>query len=263
MIKNRKVYAVILAAGSGKRMGTTEKKQFLELHGKPLFYYAFEAFSMHPSVDGVVMVTAEEDIPYMRELLLAALEESSHDGAYMMDRMKGFVAGGRERSDSVRNALHYLKTGLRNTDGAEESVVLIHDGARPFIEQSVVDNVLTEAAEHAVIPAVPVKDTVRVVNQEGEVTETPERSSLYAVQTPQGFPLSMLCRAYAGLDEEREAGEGIPVLTDDAMLVERYLKEKLKVVEGSYRNMKITTEEDLLLAELYLRSGSGKQTSCA
>lgn len=260
MIKNKKVYAVVLAAGSGKRMGTTEKKQFLELHGKPLFYYAFEAFSMHPSVDGVVMVTAEEDIPYMRELLLAALEESDHDGAYMMDQMKGFVAGGRERSDSVQNALRYLQTGLRNTGSAEESIVLIHDGARPFIGKDIIDNVLSEAAECAVIPAVPVKDTVRVVNREGVATATPERASLYAVQTPQGFPLSMLCRAYAGLDAEKEAGREIPPFTDDAMLVERYLKGKLKVVEGSYRNIKITTEEDLLLAELYLRdSGSSEK----
>ncbi len=253
MLGNRKVYAVILAAGSGKRMQSSEKKQFLEFNGKPLFYYSFEKFSLHPSVDGVMLVTAEEDIPHMKELLMTSVDESNEDRAVIMDKFKGYVSGGKERYHSVANALKYLKQGLKDAGITEDPIVLIHDAARPFIDASVIDRVLSKASADAVIPAVPVKDTIRVVNKYQEVTATPARSTLIAVQTPQGFPFSMLYHAYEELEKEEESGALHLEITDDAMVAEHYAGTKIKVVEGSYNNMKITTPEDVLLAELNFR----------
>lgn len=254
MIADKKVYAVILAAGSGSRMGSSEKKQFIELGGKPLFYYSFEAFAAHQAVDGVVMVTAESDISYMKDLLFAALDESDRDRAYMMAKLKNIVAGGSERYESVRNALGFLKMGFDDSNAAEKSVILVHDGARPFVDKELIDRVLNKALTGAVIPVVPVKDTIKQLDRRGNVKGTPDRASLCAVQTPQGFPFEMLCSAYEKQRLNEISGKAEAVITDDAMLVEHYLKERVMTVEGDYHNIKLTTEEDLLLAELYLGS---------
>lgn len=255
MFKDKKVYAVLLAAGNGTRMGKEEKKQFLEMKGKPLFYYAFETFSAHPAVDGVILVTAESDIFYMKELLMAALQESEKDTAYMMDKLKTIVPGGIERYDSVRNAMSYLDNAKQCDQMKEDSIVLIHDGARPFVSAEIIDRVLEKAVDNAVVPAVAVKDTICVADGEGKVESTLDRSKLYAVQTPQGFPYPLLRAAYEKWEAEKNAGKSELKVTDDAMLVEHYLKRKTCFVEGSYKNMKLTTEEDLLLSEYYLEKG--------
>ncbi|MGD6818631.1 2-C-methyl-D-erythritol 4-phosphate cytidylyltransferase [Metabacillus sp. 84] len=217
---------VIPAAGQGKRMNAGKNKQFIELEGKPVIAHTLSVFEADPACCGIILVINEAE----RDEFMDMIQRFS------FTKIKKMTGGGAERQESVYNGLKH----------AEEPVVFIHDGARPFIEYPVLQE-LAEAAqrEGAATLAVPVKDTIKRVDQ-GEVLETVERSSLWAVQTPQAFRLSAILHAHE--DAERSRYQG----TDDASLIER-LNQKVKVIPGSYANLKLTTPEDLLIAKAILK----------
>jgi 2-C-methyl-D-erythritol 4-phosphate cytidylyltransferase len=223
-----KLGAVVVAAGTGTRMGTRESKQYLQLGGKPVIVHALEALEAAKRVDTIVMVVGAADIEqcrgYVRE--------------YGLRKIHTIVAGGKERQDSVYRGLLALPSDI--------DWVMVHDGVRPFIREQLVEACWQAVREHeAVIPAVAVKDTVKVVDASGYIVSTPDRQSLRAVQTPQAFRLSLLLEAHRRAQSEGFEG------TDDAMLVER-LGTKVMVVEGDYRNIKLTTPDDLVWAKAYL-----------
>lgn len=227
----KKSAAIVLAAGSGKRMNQTIKKQFIPLNGNPLLYYSLKVFS-DVGMGRIILVTAEEDFAYCEEQFIRSRKFSCPIT---------LVGGGNERYDSVY-------AGLQQATGAE--YVFIHDGARPCLEKSVLCRI-AECVEtyQACVAAVPVKDTIKIVDQQGFAVETPNRNQLWAVQTPQVFSYQIVMDAYDKMIHDRK--DNI-LITDDAMVVENYSHHLVKMVEGSYRNIKVTTREDLALAEAYL-----------
>ncbi len=221
--------AIVLAAGSGKRMNAKVQKQYLEVAGKPILYYTLKAFE-ESGVTEIVLVTGAGQEEYCRREIIEK---------YSFQKIKKIVAGGKERYHSVYE-------GLLAAKGAD--YVLIHDGARPMVDGAVIQRSM-EAAEkyQACAAGVPAKDTIKIVNEEQIAKETPDRSRVWQVQTPQAFFYPLILEAYGKLMET----EGIAV-TDDAMVVERMTSVPVKMIEGSYRNIKITTPDDLLIAEMYL-----------
>ena len=218
MYKGRKVTAVVTAAGSGRRMGTPLPKQFLKIGGKTVLEKAVEPFEASEHVDEIIVVGSSEFL----ELCTGLCRQFS--------KFSRAVAGGKERQDSVRNALTLVEDGY----------VLIHDGARPYVDMETIMRVLEAAAgTGAAVAAVPVKDTVRQTRG-GDNTDsiTLPRDRLYSVQTPQGFDVALIREAYAAAEGEGFLG------TDDGGLAER-AGHPVTIVEGSYRNIKITTQEDL------------------
>lgn len=218
MYKGRKVTAVVTAAGSGRRMGIPLPKQFLKIGGKTVLEKAVEPFEASEHVDEIIVVGSSEFL----ELCTGLCRQFS--------KFSRAVAGGKERQDSVRNALNLVEDGY----------VLIHDGARPYVDMETIMRVLEAAAgTGAAVAAVPVKDTVRQTRG-GDNTDsiTLPRDRLYSVQTPQGFDVALIREAYAAAEAEGFLG------TDDGGLAER-AGHPVTIVEGSYRNIKITTQEDL------------------
>lgn len=221
------VGAVIVAAGRGTRMGTAESKQYLLLQDKPIIVHTLEVFQQHELISEIVLVTGEDDVQRCRQWVQT----------YKLDKVTAVIAGGTERQHSVRRGLDELAT----------TWVMVHDGVRPFVQGSDIEACYERArAAGASVLAVPVKDTIKLVDSEGKVLSTPDRRSLWAIQTPQTFRLSELRSAYE--EAERDGFLG----TDDSSLAERS-GMSVSVVEGSYRNIKITTPEDLDFAE-YIRS---------
>lgn len=223
------VGAVVVAAGKGKRMNAELSKQYLPLNDKPIIIHTLECFQHHPLIDQMLLVCGSDDVEYCQELV----------DRYMLTKVARVVAGGEERQDSVYRGLQHIHTDW----------VLVHDGVRPFLAKDVLDRVIEEMFyKEAVVLAVPVKDTIKQVDREGIILRTPPRESLWAVQTPQAFRLSTLMRAYEKADKEGFIG------TDDASLVER-LGIKVHVTKGDYANIKITTPDDLWVAEALVRRG--------
>lgn len=224
-----KVAAVIVAGGSGKRMGMKIKKQFIELEGKAILAHTIEAFNKCKVIDEIIVVVGKEDIAKVKTEIVSR---------YDYDKVIQIIEGGTERQESVYNGLMAVTK--------EVQYVMIHDGARPFISQEILEKALIMTKEkHATVVAVPVKDTIKVVNGALEVEATPNRSTLWSVQTPQSFKKELLIKAY-GYAKEKSL-----IVTDDSMLVEAYGK-KVHVVEGDYNNIKITTSEDLVLGQAIL-----------
>lgn len=222
-----KYEVVIPAAGQGKRMKAGINKQLLELGGQPVIVRTLKIFEQDDWCEGIIVVVSEAERERFHELFQA----------FQLKKVNALVIGGAERQHSVYNGLKAVSSEL----------VLIHDGARPFVTMEKIHELVNEANEHgAAVPAVPMKDTVKRV-QQGFVEETVERSSLWAVQTPQAFRVSLILTAH-----ERAKQEGY-IGTDDASLVER-IGEKIKIIEGDYRNIKLTTPDDLLFAEAILSS---------
>lgn len=216
---------IIPAAGSGRRMEAGVNKQYLLLDHRPVLAHTLAAFDRHPRIDRIYVVSPADEIPYCRE-------EIVRRHGFM--RVSAILPGGAERQDSVYN-------GLCGCAAGDDDLVLIHDGARPFIAPEVIDAALDATARTgACAIGVPVKDTIkRVVN--GVAVATPDRQELWQVQTPQGFRCALIRAAH-----ERARADGFRG-TDDAMLVER-LGQPVTMVLGSYRNLKITTPEDLIVA---------------
>ncbi|MCM1283119.1 MAG: 2-C-methyl-D-erythritol 4-phosphate cytidylyltransferase [Muribaculaceae bacterium] len=226
--------AIVLSAGSGRRMHSDTPKQYLELCGHPVLYYSLKAFE-ESGVDSVVLVAGKDDLAYCREQLVEK---------YSFRKVRAVVAGGAERYLSVYNGLQ----ACGKTD-----YVLIHDGARPLLtKEDIQSSMECVRREKACVLAVPVKDTIREAGPEGYAKRTPDRSTLWAMQTPQSFSRSLLMEAYRRLLERQQEGEQ-PVVTDDAMIVEYSMNQSIRILPGHYRNMKITTPEDLMLAEILMR----------
>lgn len=278
MYEGRKVYAIVLAAGSGRRMHSKQKKQFMEILGKPLYTWSAEKFDAHPAVDGIIITTAEEDIPYMETLTEFGKKTGSSDlystcdstKTYHLQKLSAIIAGGKERYNSVFNGLKeiikleglsesdsFFKEGSGKSEIAiskeKDPIVMIHDCARPMLTNAIIDDALHYAAKyHAAVIGMPVKDTIKIIDEEHFVKSTPERSSVWLMETPQSFDFSLIYTAYSKLIQKEEAGHLMIPVTDDAMVVEAFTGSRVKVVAGTYENIKITTPEDIKMAETYL-----------
>lgn len=222
MLKGKNIFAIIGAAGSGKRMAAPLPKQFHKIGGKTILEQTVETFERCPFVDQIILVTAGEYEDFCRQLFVSGIESGRIH----------LVHGGKERQDSIYNAVKYLdeNSGSR----AEDGIVLIHDGVRPFASPQLIERMAEAAMEHgAAIPGVPPKDTIRDV-QDG----TLDRSRLVCVQTPQAFSFDVIKKAFEAAERDGFYG------TDDAGLVER-IGQKVTIADGENTNIKITTPEDL------------------
>ncbi|AEG58566.1 2-C-methyl-D-erythritol 4-phosphate cytidylyltransferase [Desulforamulus ruminis] len=228
------IMAVIPAAGIGSRMGSGIKKQYLMLGNMPILARTIRAMEDNPEIQGIVLVVGPGEEAYCRDYILAGKAFS---------KVMAVVPGGDHRQSSVYNGLSFLP--------GETQLVLIHDGARPLVQPGEISRVIEAAREvGAAALAVPLKDTVKVVDCRGWVQSTPPRESLWAVQTPQVFRYGIIMEAH------RKAREAGLLATDDCALVE-FLGGPVKLVAGSYENIKITTPEDLVLAEAFLSRRRG------
>lgn len=224
------ITAIVLAAGKGSRMQSDVPKQYMNIDGKPVLYYSLKAFDMS-LVDDIVLVTGEEDISYCKNEII---------DKYNIGKVKAVIAGGAERYLSVKN-------GLMAADGAD--YVLIHDAARPCLTMDIIERSIEEVqATGACTVGVPVKDTIKLVDENGFGLDTPPRNQLWQVQTPQSFGYQDILKAYRMLEDAGDTD-----ITDDTMIIERYLGQKVKVIYGDYCNIKITTSEDLSVVENFLK----------
>jgi len=246
-----KMIAIILAAGAGKRMNSKVAKQYIELNEKPILWYALHTFSESDLVSDIVLVVGAGEEEFVQKEIVEK---------YGFDKVTLICQGGAERYLSVWNGLKAIqKAGLLPTgtaDGENGKVyVAIHDGARPFVTEQILKDTLAAAKEHkACVAGMPVKDTIKIADEDGFANQTPKRDLVWAVQTPQVFESLLIYNAYSKLIEELEqlTQQGI-VITDDAMVVEHMTGERVKLVKASYENIKITTPEDLILAQGILK----------
>lgn len=220
------ISAIILAGGKGKRMGSAISKQFIDIKGKPIIYYTLKKFSENKKIDNIIVVLPEDEVKYFKENILKKYEL----------RINKIVIGGKERQDSVYNALKSLKNS--STD-----IVLIHDGARPFISERIINEGIKFAEIYgAAAPGVMPKDTIKVKNEKNFSVDTPNRANLVSIQTPQVFKFDEILECH---EKIRYNGEKV---TDDTMVVEKY-GYSVYLYDGEYTNIKVTTPEDLILAE--------------
>ena len=216
---------VIVTAGRGSRMKADINKQFLKLKGKEVIAHTIDKFYNNKNIDEIVVVVKEDEADFFRRNII---------DKYGYKNIK-IAFGGKERQDSVFNGLKAVNERC--------DIVLIHDGARPFVTDEIIKNSIECAKKNkCVIVGVPVKDTIKIINKDNEVCDTPNRSTLWSIQTPQVFEYLSIIKAHKIAKEKSYYG------TDDSMLME-YLGYNVKVIEGSYNNIKITTPEDLKIGE--------------
>ena len=226
---NRNI-AIVLAAGQGRRMEAKTQKQFLEIGGKPLLYYSLKCFQISSEIDEIILVTGQEEIVYCQSEIV---------DKYNLDKVTKIVAGGSERYHSVYEGLKVCE---------ECQLVFIHDGARPFINEEIIKRTKQAAKDyHACVAAVKAKDTIKIADGQGFVKETPKREQVWVIQTPQVFDYHLAYTAY-----RKCIDEGLENITDDAMVIETMTQSKVKLVEGDYRNIKVTTPEDLEIAKTFV-----------
>lgn len=218
---NFKVTMIVAAAGVGKRMGLGYPKQFLEYKGNPLFIMPLEVAQNSNIVDEIIVVTNKENVSLVE----------NYCNQYGLSKVVKVTEGGKERQNSIYNALKYDN----NSD-----IILVQDGVRPFLKEKYIEECCRVVAEERLgaVVGVQVKDTIKVINENFEVVSTPKRADLIAVHTPQAFEGKLLKEAYEIAERENFLG------TDDSSLVER-IGGKVKIVLGDYDNIKITTQEDL------------------
>lgn len=227
----KKIVAIVLAAGEGKRMGSGIPKQYMIIKSRPMVYYSLKTFQ-ESEVDEIILVTGIDEIEYCQKYIV---------DKYKFSKVKKIVPGGCERYESV-----YM--GLQAIEDAD--YVLIHDGARPMINQKIVFDSIRGAIKYgACVVGVPAKDTIKVVDAEEYAKETPPRKILWIVQTPQSFQFELVKNAYEKLIES-----GDTTATDDAMAVEQYSGHKVKLIMGSYDNIKVTTPEDVRISRAFFRT---------
>lgn len=221
------VSAIILAGGRGKRMGSDISKQFIEIEGKPILYYTLKKFINSNLIKDIILVLPKDEIEYCKVNVL---------GKYDL-RVSKIVEGGKERQDSVYN-------GLKEVEDSE--IILIHDGARPFTTEKIIKDGINFARKYgAAAPGVTPKDTIKIIDCDGFSKETPNRETLVAIQTPQVFRSDII------IDSHKKIRESKLKVTDDTMVVELY-NHKVYIYEGDYENIKITTKEDLILAQKFV-----------
>ncbi len=218
------VSAIVLAGGRGKRMGSVQSKQYINLNGKPILYYTLKQFIKNKFIDKVVLVIPEDESDYCKKEVLEK---------YQL-KVDEIVFGGSERQDSVYNALMKLE---------DSAVVLIHDGARPFVSQKIINDAIKYAKVYkATAPGVMPKDTIKIKDEDNFSINTLDRNRTVAIQTPQAFDFNLIYECHKKIKES-----GISV-TDDTMVAE-FFGNKVYIYDGDYTNIKITTPEDLILAE--------------
>ena len=226
-----KAFALIPAAGMGRRMGASINKQYLQLDGLPIVARTISVFEQSPLIEAIYLVIPADEIPYCREHVVAACG---------FRKVVEIVPGGRERQNSVMNGLNAMRKNV-----ADDDVVLIHDGVRPLITpQLLFESIEVARTNDGALVAVPAKDTIKSV-RDGIIIDTPPREMLWQAQTPQSFRFATIYEAHRAAGQEGFMG------TDDASLVERR-GGIVRIVNGDYRNIKITTPEDLVLAESFL-----------
>ncbi|MDF2889391.1 MAG: 2-C-methyl-D-erythritol 4-phosphate cytidylyltransferase [Lacrimispora sp.] len=230
--------AVVLAAGKGSRMGSTVHKQYMELCGRPLLYYTLRAFE-ESSVDEVVLVTGPDEVSFCQTEIV---------DRYGFHKISAVTEGGKERYHSVYAGLKEVKNC---------AYVLIHDGARPCVTKEIIDASKVAAIRYgACVVGMPVKDTIKISDENGYAALTPDRTSLWQIQTPQAFRYDLVLMAYTRLMESECFQKGV---TDDAMVVESMTEEKVKLIQGDYTNIKVTTPEDLEIASIFINRIYGKK----
>ena len=229
-MEKQKYAAIVLAAGSGKRMNSKVHKQYLIIQDRPVLYYSLKAFE-DSAVDEIVLVVGKGEEEFCRKEIV---------DKYGISKVKAIVEGGKERYHSVFE-------GLKQTSDAD--YVLIHDGARPFVNQDIIRRCMQEVQKYqACVVGMPVKDTIKIADEEGYAKQTPDRKNVWMIQTPQTFSYALIYEAYEEMLKTEDTA-----ITDDAMVLERIKGKKSKLIEGSYRNIKITTPEDMLIANVYLQ----------
>lgn len=227
--------AIVLAGGAGKRMGAPTSKQFILLDNRPILVHTLQVFEECRPVDGIYLVVNHKDLPLIQEEVLEQ---------YRFNKVMKLVIGGRLRQDSVRNGIEAIDEPC--------DIVIIHDAARPFVSPSFVEkSIFLMEMYDAIIPALPVKDTIKVVSKEGFVVKTLERDALWNIQTPQTFKYDLISKAYREGMAKKLFGY------DDSTFLE-YMGKKVKVIEGSPYNIKITTPEDLVIARGILSQIKGE-----
>ena len=228
--------AIVLAGGSGSRMNSEVAKQYLLLKGKEILYYSLKTFQDNKNISDIILVARPEDIDYCRYNIVEK---------YGFEKIRKICAGGKERYNSVYNGLCLVEELSKDI---EHEVVLIHDGARPFVTHEMIDRSVSNMEfGSACTIGVPVKDTIKIVfEKDGEMfgKETPDRNTLYQIQTPQTFRYGLLRMSYERMMSSKNYN-----ITDDTMIVEQYGGMGCKVILGNYENLKITTPEDLDFAE--------------
>lgn len=229
-MEKQKYTAIVLAAGFGKRMNSKVHKQYLIIQDRPVLYYSLKAFE-DSAVDEIVLVVGKGEEKFCRKEIV---------DKYGISKVKAIVEGGKERYHSVFE-------GLKQTSDAD--YVLIHDGARPFVNQDIIRRCMQEVQKYqACVVGMPVKDTIKIADEGGYAKQTPDRKNVWMIQTPQTFSYALIYEAYEEMLKTEDTA-----ITDDAMVLERIKGKKSKLIEGSYRNIKITTPEDLLIANVYLQ----------
>ena len=229
--KKEKHTAIVLAAGKGTRMQADIPKQYLELNGRPVLYYSLKAFE-ESFVDEIILVAGKNEAEYCKSRIV---------DRYGFHKVTHIVTGGAERFLSVYQGLLAAK---------DADYVYIHDGARPFLTDDILCRARQCVLEYGACAAgMPVKDTIKVSDQEGFVASTPDRSHLWQIQTPQAFHYSWIRGAYDRLFSREEYQQGV---TDDAMVLETMTDHRVRLIEGSYGNIKVTTPEDMAVASALL-----------
>lgn len=226
-----KYIAIILAGGRGNRMKSDVPKQYMEVNGKPILYYSIKAFE-ESFIDEIILVVGEGDVEYCKTKIVER---------FGFKKIRQIVTGGKERFNSVYNGINALNEG---------SYIFIHDGARPCVNEDILQRCLETVIEtKACVTAMPVKDTIKIVDDNGYAISTPDRSKLWQIQTPQVFSYEVIKNAYDSLIASGMT-DGI---TDDAMVVEMYGNTPVKMVEGSYDNIKVTTPNDIEILKAYFK----------
>ena len=228
--------AIILSAGRGRRMESSVPKQYMKLKDKPVLWYSIQAFEAS-SVDSIIIVAAKADISYVQDEIV---------NKYNFNKVRAVVAGGGERYDSVYNG---LKEAARLPVVAD--YVMIHDGARPFVNQRIISDCMENVMKHrACIAGMPVKDTIKVADESNTIIDSPRRSTLWTAQTPQCFELKLAYDSYTELMESDSPTNP----TDDAEVIKLFGGVQSTIIEASYDNIKITTPEDIIIAEKILNN---------
>ena len=243
--------AVVLAGGSGSRMKSNVAKQFMLLGGKPLLWYSLQAVQQSEIIDDCILVVGGASEQGNREIMEYVRREILE--RYGFTKVTDVVEGGTERCWSVENAMALLRS--RSLDEKERhGFVFIHDSARPFLTEEIIRRTYEAARQyHACVAAMPSKDTVKLATVEGFADSTPDRNLVWIIQTPQVFDRMLITDVYRRLWETYYGKSDVVPVTDDASVVERFSTVKVKLVEGSYQNIKITTPEDIEVAELFLK----------
>lgn len=234
-MKDRETVAIVLAAGRGSRMESHIPKQYLMLRDRPVLYYSLQAFQ-NSFINRIILVTGSDEIEYCQKELVEK---------YQFTKVTDIISGGKERYHSVYHGLCAAGTC---------DYVFIHDGARPFVTEEILQRSYQAVKEYgACAVGMPVKDTIKISNDNGFSKETPNRDHVWMIQTPQVFACDLIRNAYDRMIREEEKLLSAQIkITDDAMVMEQFTDHPVKFVEGSYSNIKITTPEDLKMAELLL-----------